>query len=304
MLSGAPHLLPVRLAAALLALAVLCGTPWSSGALLGGGPAAAAEPLCEPPAVAVWEGGSYVCRVPGGGGSGGGGGGGDEPAQASCTLVAPYEFCVGADACRQFEGFPPYQLPDAPQPSEDAVWTVRDCAVSGVQIFWAGPGEPQPPSLAQQAQTAIGRIDLVLPPLRTSPDGRTVVNVPTWFWVDGAAPELVGSSAFGLVAIATAQDLRVDPGDGSAPFACPWVSSAEEAEADCSYAYRRASYDGPARHEGRPAFEASVSTVWALRFEVGGRAVEVPGAPTTLEGPASTAVVRVDEVQTVVRSTR
>lgn len=287
---------------------LLAALPLLAGLLLVVVPAgpAAADPVCTPPAQATWTpGGGYSCTVPGGGGGGGSEGGGDGggSSEPTCVLTGDYTFCAGATPCRQFEGHPPYIAPEGPQPSPEAVWTIRECAGQPIDVFWSTDEEPQPPSLAEQAQTAIGQIDLTMPAARTSPAGRTIVNLPTWFWVDGEPPVLTGSSAFGLVAIATAQELRVDPGDGSPAFTCPWVTSAEEAEASCTYAYPRASWDGAASHDGRPAHEAVVTTTFALRFEVGGTPVTIPGAPTTLPGPPSTAVVRVDEVQSLVRST-
>lgn len=281
--------------------------------------ASADDPICTPPAVAAFEAdGSYTCTVPGGGGGsgtpGGPGGsddGGSGTAAPTCELYADYTYCRGEFACKALPWDPDrYELPPGQPPTPGATPVVYVCDLGGPDIQgpvapvvqWPGE-EPQPPTLAEQAQTAIGQIDLAMPAVRTSPTGRTVVNLPTWFWVDGAAPQLTGSSAFGLVAIATAQDLRVDPGDGSGSFTCPWVTSAEQAEASCTYSYPLPSYDGTATHEGRPAHEVTVSTVFTLRFEVGGTPVEIPGAPTTLPGPASTAVVRVDEVQSVVRRT-
>lgn len=293
------------------------------GLLVAAGPvlvpsAAAAAPQCTPPATATYdrETNTYSCTTVGdggqdGGGAGGGSGGGGSAPEPTCELYGDYTFCDGERACWQSEGRVPYRPPAGPRPSDDAVWMIRQCDLGGplvqgppsYETFWAEPGEVRPPTLAEQAQSAIGQLDLAVPVVRTSPEGRTVVNVPTWFWVEGTSGEVTGSSAFGLVAIATARGMEVDPGDGSGAFACPFTTSAEQAEEDCAYAYPRASYDGRERYEGRPAHRVEVRAVWTLRFEVGGRAVEVPGAPTEIPGPASSAVVRVDEVQTLVRST-
>lgn len=308
---------PRRWASWLVSLAVVLV---STGVLLPS-PARADGPVCTPPAQATFQpDGSYTCTVPGGGGGpgtpgtpGGGDGGGGGPATPTCQLYADYTYCRGVYACKPLPWDPTrYDLPPGEPPTPGATPEVYVCDLGGPDIQgpvapvvqW--PGEaPQPPSLAEQAQTAVGQIDLPLLTLRTSPAGRTVVNLPTWFWVEGAGvggPE-TGSSAFGLVAIATLQQLEVDPGDGRGWQTCPLVASAEDAEESCSFTYDRASWTGSASHEGRPAHEAAVRSRWQLRFEVGGNPVTVPGAPTELTGPTATAVVRVDEVQSVVRST-
>lgn len=244
-------------------------------------------------------------------GSPGDDGSGDEstPVEPTCELFGDYTYCIGEKACRNLDWHPPYKLPEGKKPSPDSEPMVRECRTRGfigpvaVEIYWSGGPEdvPQPPSLQQQSRTAIGELDLSMPALRTSPEGRTLVNFPTWFWLEDAAEEQTGSSAFGLVAIATVQELRIDPGDGSEAFSCPWVTSSRQAREKCTFGYTRASYDGAASWEGKPAHLASASAEWTLRFEMNGNPVTIPGAPATLEGPASTTPIRVDEVQTLVR---
>gem|GEM_PF-884633 len=91
-----------------------------------------------------------------------------------------------------------------------------------------------------------------------------------------------------------------DPGDGSEAFDFPWVTSAEQAEEECSYSYEQASNDGTTTWNGRPAHLASVTAVWTLSFEINGTPVTIPNAPATLTSDASTAPVRVDEQGAVV----
>jgi hypothetical protein len=273
---------------------------------------AAGSASADPPTCHYDENGQYQCTQPGTPGTPGDpgdpGGGSSQP---TCTLGGEYDFCIGTNACYYEAWHPPFKMPEGPKPSEDAKPMLRWCLPGGyavfgppgLQIIWIGGDEPQPPSLAEQAQTAIGRIDLTLPDLLTSPKERTVVNLPTWFWLDGADSEQVGTSAFGLRAIATVQDVVVDTGDGSS-ITCPWVSSSAQAEESCTYTYDRASRDGSATWKDRPAYEVSAHAVWALRFEMDGVNIVIPGAPTTLDGPTSTAVLRVDEVQSVVTGTK
>ncbi|MDO9457666.1 hypothetical protein [Nocardioides sp.] len=283
----------------------------SAAVLVLPGSAQAAPPTCVPPAVIVTHpDGTYGCTVPGNPGNpgepgepGDGTGGTSQP---SCQIYGSYTYCLGNQPCRDVPWTPAMGQPPGPKPSPDSEPRARICGFPDPQtqgpipytIYWSGT-EPEPPTLAEQAQTAIGEIDLALPPVLTSPPERTVVNFPTWFWMDGGSPELSGSSAFGLVAIATVARINVDPGDGSGGFTCPWVSSEEEASSSCTYDYKRDSSRGTATQDGRPAYEVGVSADWTVRFELGGNVIDIPGAPTTLDGPTSTTVLRVDQVQSI-----
>jgi hypothetical protein len=287
----------------------------SFGALLAAGTttsaAAGPEPSCDPPAVIKWHAdGTYSCVVTETGGDpgdegGDGGGGSSEP---TCELWGQFTYCVGQQACRDIEWHPPYALPQGPKPHPDSKPAIRECDLGDpgvygpypIEIYWTDPGEPQPPSLYEQALTAIGQIDLSLPALETSPSGRTLVYIPVWYWLAGGAGDRTGSSAFGLVATAVVDHLEVDPGDGSDAIQCPWVTSAEQAEEECSHAYDRASNRGESSWNGRPAYLASVTAVWTLSFEINGTPVVIPNAPATLTSEASTAPVRVDEQGSVV----
>jgi hypothetical protein len=150
-----------------------------------------------------------------------------------------------------------------------------------------------------QAREAMGLI--VLPPatLSFNPTARTLVNLDTWFWAQGlSGRDLRGTSAFGLVAVATPARLVVTPGDGSAPVTCRWATFKSDR---CAYAYRRSSAGGPVLgHKGAPAYEASARALWTVRFEVNGAPVTIAGAPTVLSGLPMTTAVEVAEVQTVV----
>ncbi|WP_322937605.1 hypothetical protein [Nocardioides bizhenqiangii] len=266
------------------------------------------EPICH------WTpDGKYVCTDTDSGGDpgddGSGDGGSTEP---TCQLWGQFTYCVGTQACRNIPWHPPYRLPDGPKPQPDSEPLIRQCDLGepGVlgpyrlTIYWSDSGEPEPPSLYEQALTAIGEIDTTIPALETSPDGRTLVYIPVWYWLAGGAGDRTGSSAFGLVATAALDHVEVDPGDGSDSIACPWVTSAEQAEQECNHTYDRASDDGTARWNGRPAHLASVTAVWNLSFEINGTPVTIPNAPATLTSEASTAPVRVDEQGSVVTDVR
>ena len=285
----------------------------SFGALAAvGATPAAADPSCTPPAVIQWHpNGTYSCVVVDDGGDPGDDGGDDDgggTTEPSCELWGQFTFCVGTTACRNIPWHPPMALPDGPKPQPDSQPMARECdyGVPGgygpyvVTYYWSDSGDPQPPSLYEQALTAIGEIDLSIPTLETSPAGRTLVYIPVWYWLDGGAGDRTGSSAFGLVATAVFDHIEVDPGDGSDGVECPWVTTAEQAEVECNHTYDVPSDQGTATWNGQPAYLASVTAVWTLSFEINGTPVTIPSAPATLTSEASTAPVRVSEQGSVV----
>ncbi|GAA3541509.1 hypothetical protein AFL01nite_25010 [Aeromicrobium flavum] len=278
---------------------------------------ASAAPSCVPPAVIKWIGVSeYECVIPAPEPSPGTTNpGGENPGspQPTCDLPAapaptslgdhvlegPY--CQGTRFCVTTDLVVPLALPDGEPPNEDSEARYRWCSSGGTyqleESWWTG--EEEPPSLLERALSAIGQINLATPTLNTSPTGRTLVSLDTWFWAAGASPSATGS-AFDLVATATFSSMTVDPGDGSGTISCPLTTTRAAAESDCSHAYRRMSSGGTATVGGRPAYSASVRLVYDLSFTVGGNAIVVPGAPATLEAPLDSAAIRVDEVQSIV----
>lgn len=283
---------------------------------------ATAAPSCTPPAVVEWlPGGGFTCTIPEsettpGSTTPGGEDGG--PAAPTCNLAAaptptgivvghvlegPY--CVGTRFCVTTDLIVPLALPDGDRPDEDSEARYRWCSTGfdyTLESSW-WTGEDEPPSLLERALTAIGQIDLATPTLRTSPSGRTLVTLDTWFWAGGATQTASGS-AFDLVATATFRSMTVDPGDGSGAVTCPLTTTAAAASSDCRHTYRRASHRGSTTVGGRPAYRASVTLVYDLAFTIGGNQVTVPGAPTALEAPVSSAAIRVDEVQSIVTEVR
>lgn len=215
-------------------------------------------------------------------------------------------YCIGTSVCYTVDVFPPWANPPGDKPKEDSVarmtfcFTLVDGAPSLRRVFWSDDEEP--PTLLEQAQTAVGQINLATPTVNLNPATRTLVNLDTWIWLTGVERETTGSSAFGLVAIATLRTLSVNPGDGTGEFTCDQVAtSAAEAQQSCHHTYRRSSRaSSAAQVDGRPAYSLTANTVYGLRFEVNGRPVTIDGAPATLDGPPATAAVRVDEVQSIV----
>ncbi len=227
--------------------------------------------------------------------------------EAQAAGAPPY--CTNINYCFEAAPGPQPRVPDGPKPSEDsvlrAIWCHTDGTLTIDRVFWSEDAEPDEPTLLEQALEAIGQIDLTAATLQTSPDGRTLVNLDTWYWLDGAQREATGSSALGLVAIATFRTMNVDPGDGTGAFRCDLVTSAEAAKDSCTYSYRRSSIGGSASENGRPAFGASVTAVYDLSFEIDGEPIPpIVGAPATLDSPAIETAVRVDEIQSTVTGLR
>lgn len=280
-------------------------------------PASAEKPTCTPPAVLTYSGGTYTCEIPGDQGPTQPPGDDDDgpTAPPPCDLAnrgpSGYEdknptpnFCIGKDVCFTIDLFPPLAMPKGPKPKPTSKARVTMCydGIMGPpapgEVFWSDD-EPTP-TLLQQAQTAIGQIKLGNATVGASPQTRTVVKLPTWFWLEGAQRRATGSSAFGLVAIATFQSMEVDPGDGSGSFSCPVTTTEDEAADHCSHVYVHSSAYGTQQVGGRAAFGVRITTVYGLRFEVNGTPTTIPGAPTTLDGPTANSAIRVDEVQSKV----
>jgi hypothetical protein len=247
---------------------------------------------------------TYVCVQWGDPGPGGGGG----PVKPSCDLLSPATFCNGTEACWYSAWHPPYKMPIGP-PAPDEKAMILNCYKNGVPDggtpVWVGAAVAATPPLAAQALTAIGQLHIPAPQLAFNPPNRTLVGIPTYFWAANApGGDLTGSSAFGLVAIATPDHLVVDPGDGSGAQNCPWVTSESAASQSCTYTYLRSSVNGSATHDGQPAYAATVTASWNIRFEDGGTPVTIPGVQTTITSAAAISAVPVAEVQAIVTGSR
>jgi len=239
---------------------------------------------------------------------------GDTSVPPPCDLASasPATFCWGSYPCYYKASVVPFEPPPPPAPTPGAQWHVRYCLQPVLMLdaitptytswtpkaMWVGQAN-EPPPLVDQAGEAFGQLKVPKAKLVFNPTARTLVNLDTWFWAqDLSGDELRGSSAFGLVAVATPNELVITPGDGSAPFTCGWVTVKSDA---CAYAYRRSSVGGSLRGlSGAPAYEASGRATWTVRFEQDGVPVPIAGAPTELTGPELTAAVVVAEVQTLV----
>lgn len=229
----------------------------------------------------------------------------------TCKLAGSATYCAGDQAC-WFSTAPEDVFLFYPPPASPVGWAVTWCigptgSLTGVASRTDAP-RPGTPSLQAQAARAIGTLRIPPVTAATSPPQLAIVNLETFYAPATALPAQVrGSSAFGLVAVATPLRWVVDPGDGSAVVTCAGTvtmppPTATTAPGGCGHTYRRSSVGQSARtSDGQPGYTVSAYSVWAIRFEQGGAPVTVPGAPTTLDGPVATRILPVAEVQTIVQ---
>ncbi|WP_129711124.1 hypothetical protein [Haloactinopolyspora alba] len=224
--------------------------------------------------------------------------------EPTCEFYEQYdEFCMGEAACwgnNPAAVQDPDELQGVPKPSPDAHVAYRSCRYPDgtVEDKWYWTTESEEPPLEEQAREAYGLLATPDFTLAFNPPGRTFVNLDTWWWADGAGDgEITGSSAFGVVAIATPDHIEVDPGDGSNIITCDWATSKTDT---CRYAYPHASTDGTAQVDGSPAYTARARLVYTVRFENAGEPLELPGLPEQLTSPWEETAVPVGEVQSLV----
>lgn len=247
----------------------------------------------------------YVCRDEDEGNDGDDGSNGDLPCDLSLVEGRPNPHCRGELAC--WANIPSAAYPDPEDwpedpPSEDAVYIYYHCYSPDGSFYdsdWGWYDEDEP-STSEEAWEAFGRLPFPDFELAFSPAGRSLVDFDTWFWADGPGSEpITGTSAGGVVAVATPSHIEVDPGDGSAAMTCEWV--VEESDT-CSYVYEQASVDGVVTSaDGDPAYDARARLAYDIHFELGGSILDIPGLPpSTFTTEWSSTPVPVAEAQSVV----
>lgn len=215
----------------------------------------------------------------------------------SCNLTPPATFCRGTAACYIKDSVVPFLPPKSEPPKPDAQWVVRICintdGSGGGEAIWLTDDLPVEPPLIVQAQEAVGELRLPKLGMKTNPRGRSIVNLETRFRPTGPVDEPVeGTSAFGLVAIATLETWYVETGEGEVSCRLPRA---------CVHTYRRGSAGQADRDAaGLPAYGVRSYGVWAIAYEVDGDPVTIPGAQTTIDGPVTTLPLAVAEIQSVV----
>lgn len=184
-------------------------------------------------------------------------------------------------------------------------WVIRRCPDGTMDMAWVpAPIGPEPVTPQRLAQRATNRLPLPLPqprfnPSRPSSAGpSTLVNIPTWFWVEGWKPVSQRTQAGGVWAevVATPVAASWDPGDGSAVVGCAgpgtaWSPGARDSS--CRHVYLRSSAGEPAN-----AYTARVIVSWRVTWRgTGGRSGSLPLMQRQISFP-----VAVAERQTVVTS--
>ena len=291
----------VRLARSVLAL-VLLAVAGVAGQVATAGPAAAdGGRVCYAQEVGGISGGvSYhvtcvdtVSR--GGGGQGGGGGGGSVPDTCGLAKWLTTAEAVGDVTPAWCEGASLCQLHDPPteaDPGDLAKYGKLTPPARVIEVFCAEldmgdaggftlaiGGVQTPRQLLARADDAYGNLRAPKADVHTSPESPAVIRLDTWFWLGAASfREIRGSSADGMVAIATPQDTTWDPGDGSGSITCAGAGTPNAG--GCQHTYTRASF--PPRPttdaKGNPAYAATVTRTYTVRYEFFGQPVVVPGS--------------------------
>lgn len=234
----------------------------------------------------------------GGGDDGGGGGGGSNT--PSCTFFDLWdEFCSGPRACflndpaaiqdlEEAREVTP-GLSDKPDEADHLLYTScrRDANDEEVKTYYWDSEFDEGPTLEERIVAARGALNL--PTLRPvfNPPTRTLVNLDTWWWAEGASTgEVVGSEALGLRAIATPRGMTVTAGGQT--LQCPVVTQRSDT---CAMKFRRAG-----------TYTATVSIAYDIRFEMNGSVIDVPTGAEDLTSitTSGTTTVPVLEVQSIV----
>lgn len=171
-----------------------------------------------------------------------------------------------------------------PKPGEDYHPAFRGCGSDNVW-YWSND---EGPSVEDLALEAYGSLPFPTFTPAFNPPGRTLVNLPTWWWAADASSADLTASAGSVTVMAEPHRMQVDPGDGSEPLACGFVTSQSD---DCAHTYRRAQSNG---------YTARIRLVWNVSFTDADGPITLAGLPTTFTSPWQATTVPVREVQTVV----
>ncbi|HUC37894.1 MAG TPA: hypothetical protein VMR97_12330 [Acidimicrobiales bacterium] len=182
-------------------------------------------------------------------------------------------------------------------PRAGLVWAPTAATPAGVQV--------DPLALAQQAEASI---TLPSPSIHTNPAAYSVVNVPTWLWVDSSSWHPLAASATAgpitATAVAAPSSVTWTMGDGGT-VVCdgPGVAyqsnePASQQSTYCSYSYKQSSAGQPSS-DGDPndgAYQVVATITWAVTWTVTGAPGGglLPGLQTS-----STVPVRVEQVESI-----
>lgn len=180
-------------------------------------------------------------------------------------------------------------------------WVVRRCSDGSLDSAWV-PAAPLTAAVEQLAVQATNRLPLPLPvprfdPSRPSSAGpATLVNIPTWFWVERWEPvrQRTQAGAVWAEVVATPVAATWDPGDGSPVVRCTGPGTAWSAGASktaCEHTYVRSSAGEPSN-----LYTGRVTVTWRVSWQGSrGRAGTLPLMERQTEFP-----IAVLERQTVV----
>jgi hypothetical protein len=245
-----------------------------------------------------------VCddKADGHGGSTSSGGGKPDTChlQPETRVVKGASWCSGDSLCYIDESksqddpavYPP---PPGPKPAPPDKYVYLFCylppnvqgPVVGRWVLNSAAHEPSPLDLARQS---FGSLQADEAQIRTSPAGKTVVNLDTWFTLGGPA-EIRGTQAGSLVAKATLDSTEWQFGDGSS-LPCTALQVALGSKG-CAHTYKRAA-----------PVTVTVTRTYKVRYEVNGVVQTIDDAPTAFTAPAASVPLVVTEIQTTVTGDR
>lgn len=190
---------------------------------------------------------------------------------------------------------------NAADPDGLSCWTALEGAV------WVPDGATPPAGITLEELLQIARAALTVPEprIRLNPDAKSYVNLPTWVWLDGAAPTTrsVTASIPGVMSAtvtATLGKLEIDPGttpdraEVKEDCGARGTPYAKGAAFTCGVRYLRASVDQP-----RGVYQLTVTTEWPITGDADQSVVPFVYEPVQA---SATRDVPVGEVQTVVRT--
>lgn len=238
----------------------------------------------------------WSAGTPGDSDGGSGGGGSTTP---SCTFRESLynDFCMGDRAC--FMNDPAaYQDVEAIRDRGATISDKPDDADHIIHVGCIGPddteyenwywdNEFETVSVRDRLVAAFGALTLPDVTPVFNPPTRTLVNLDTWWWAQGAsATPIVGSEALGLVAIAEPRTMVVTAAGQS--VTCPVVTSRSDT---CTMIFRRAG-----------SHTATMRITYDVRFELDGSPFTVPAGNEEFLTTQSTDTVTVPviEVQSLV----
>lgn len=157
---------------------------------------------------------------------------------------------------------------------------------------WVDPGE--------LAQSVLDELPLPAPEVRMAPAGTggapSLVNLPTWLWVDGGWESLSKSATAGQTTVAvTVEPVRVDWGMGEGSVSCsgpgtPWTGGNEEhSPSGCDYTY-----------VATGDYDTSATIQFQADWTCTGFCLADSGTLGVVAGPSTSTPVEVSERQSVV----